>query len=636
MNYYAFFFLASFLLMLSFPLPVYAQQYPVSELPVELLTGADAVIREEVKHFEVKNDKEGKLYYRRAVTLLNENSDADELAIYYDDDTKVSRLRAWIYDAQGREVRKLDKDEVRDVVAVDGFSVYQDKRVKYLEAKQARYPYTVVVEYEQSLSGLSFAVFPDWYVPDYDVAVQSAVFQIRLPAGFGFRYQTLNLDCEPAVEADGKDQVYTWRMESLPAVRSEPYGPNPGFVLPRIITAPDQFRIDDYRGGMTSWEAFGQFMNELYAGRDLLPETMEAEVRNITAAALNQREKIETLYEYLQQNMRYVSIQLGIGGWQPFDAAYVSEKKYGDCKALTNFMKAMLHTAGIEAYPALIKAGRQSYEISEDFTSPRFNHVILYIPEEDTWLECTSNNYPAGYIGADNSDRNVLLVTPEGGRLTRTPALGPEDNVETFTIDIDLQADGGATVAVDQQSTGADHEFYRHMAENYPDEERRKWLQRSSSLPAFTLESLEVKAAEDRPVSQLSYRANAPRYASRAGKRLFVPLSGVHPFQAVPPELKQRRLPVVGRRAYVEVDTVLLRLPEGFQLESMPDMPLQVESEFGRYELQVEKTTDQLRFYRRLEVRAGKWPAERYVDFRNFYREVSRAESQQLVLVNKD
>ncbi len=623
------------ILLFLFPVLASAQQYAISELPVELLAGADAVIREEVKQFEVKNEKEGKLYYRRAVTLLNEDSDADELAIYYDDDTKVSRLRAWIYDAQGKEIRKLDKDEIRDVVAVDGFSVYQDKRVKYLEARQSSYPYTVVVEYEQTLSGLSFAVFPDWYVPAYNLAVQSASFSIRLPTEFGFRHQTVNLDLEPEVVEEGRDKVYTWHIEELPPVKSEPYGPNPGFVLPRIITSPDQFRIDDYRGSMRSWQAFGQFMNELYAGRDLLPEALEAEVQELVAGASSPGEKIDILYDYLQRHMRYVSIQLGIGGWQPFEAAYVGEKKYGDCKALTNFMKAMLQSAGIEAYPALIKAGELSYEITEDFTSPRFNHVILYVPGEDTWLECTSNSYPAGYVGSGNSDRNVMLVTPEGGQLKRTPILELEDNVETFSVTIDLRAEGSATVSVEQHSTGADHEFYRHMAKHYPAEEQHKWLQRNSDLPAFTLEAMQIEAADERPASLLSYRAGVPRYASQAGKRLFVPINGVHPFQAVPPEVAQRRLPVVRGRSYLEIDTIQLNLPEGYQLESLPEMPIQVESEFGRYELQVEQAADHLRFYRRLEVRAGHWPAERYADFRNFYREVARAESQQLVLVEK-
>jgi hypothetical protein len=265
----------------------------------------------------------------------------------------------------------------------------------------------------------------------------------------------------------------------------------------------------------------------------------------------------------------------------------------------------------------------------------RINHVILYVPGEDTWLECTSSNFPPSYLGSRNAGRNVLLITPQGGRFHRTPDLDRTKNVETFAIAIDLAATGVATVRVQQTSTGADHEWYRHMADHYSAEEQRKWLQQSSSLPSFSIESMQVAADPGRPVSELDYQVRVPRYAAQAGKRIFVPLNGVHPFNQVPEEVEERRLPVVRKRGYIERDTVRLRLPEGYQVESMPESPVTYESDFGAYRLDLKKEDDALHLFRTLDIKAGEWPPERYGAFRDFFRDISKAEGWKIVLVKK-
>jgi len=82
----------------------------------------------------------------------------------------------------------------------------------------------------------------------------------------------------------------------------------------------------------------------------------------------------------MQDHTRYISIQLGIGGWQPFDAAFVQEHGYGDCKALSNYMVALLKTAGITAYSVLIRPGDYRYTFNESFPSNQFTHVIVCVP----------------------------------------------------------------------------------------------------------------------------------------------------------------------------------------------------------------------------------------------------------------
>ena len=164
---------------------------------------------------------------------------------------------------------------------------------------------------------------------------------------------------------------------------------------------PKTFSYEGFQGDLTSWQTYGDFYKDLNKGRDELSETMKETVKDLIAGANTNSQKIEKLFSYLKKNMRYVSLQLGIGGFQTFDAKFVEKNKYGDCKALSNFMKAMLKEAGIKSFPVLVNAGEEVfYEVEKDFVFPMFNHVILYVPDEDCWLECTSTANPPGYLGS--------------------------------------------------------------------------------------------------------------------------------------------------------------------------------------------------------------------------------------------
>ncbi len=404
-----------------------------------------------------------------------------------------------------------------------------------------------------------------------------------------------------------------------------------------LLIAPDQFQWGAYQGSMASWKDYGIFMYELFKGRDVLPEPVLLEVRRIAGEAGQGRARIDALYRYLQTNMRYVSVQLGIGGWQPFDAQYVSEKKYGDCKALTNFMKAVLKAADIEAYPALIYSGRLDYEVQEDFTIPKFNHVILYVPAEDYWLECTSNHFPPNYVGQSNSGRNTMLITPTGGKLLRTPELSSESNLETHKIAVQISPEGSARVEVHANHTGADHEQWRYMLHELSREEAAKNLIQNSSLPSFSLEKLEIDASKDRPESSAVYVAQVSRYATKAGKRFFVPLNAVTAYGNVPAALESRRHPVVIRRGYTKRDVITLKIPAGYQIESTPDAITELKTEFGSYRLEFERDAEQNKLVckRELVVKAGTWPADRYAEYRDFFKQVAKSDGLKAVLVEK-
>jgi len=146
--------------------------------------------------------------------------------------------------------------------------------------------------------------------------------------------------------------------------------------------------------------------------------------------------------------------------------------------------------------------GRQ--ELDENFVNPGFaNHMMLYVPSEDMWLECTSKTYPPNYIGGDNHDRPVLLVNEKGGTLSRTPKYGLAENKSTSRANINLDEKGGAVIKKQTTHQGPSHDRYRYL-KNLPKSDVENYIIRNTSLPALTLDKFAIDVDSKRLISIVS------------------------------------------------------------------------------------------------------------------------------------
>jgi transglutaminase-like putative cysteine protease len=142
--------------------------------------------------------------------------------------------------------------------------------------------------------------------------------------------------------------------------------------------------------------------------------------------------KAKIIYKYVQEKSRYVNISIGIGGWKPMLASDVDRLGYGDCKALSNYTKALLKAVDVPSYNTILYGNPKKRNIEADFVSMQGNHMILAIPNKNSFifLECTSQVDPFGYQGTFTDDRDVLVVKPEGGEIVRTKIYQDEDNAQ--------------------------------------------------------------------------------------------------------------------------------------------------------------------------------------------------------------
>ncbi len=590
------------------------------------------VIRSSNTELWVKTPGEARLKVNEIRTILNRESEGNELVIHYNNFSKVKAISGTIYNNYGKVVRKIGKSDIEDYSAVSGYTIYSDSRVKYIEVSHNEYPYTVAFNYEIEYTGIRD--YRDW-VPQYSAgeAVEESSYKVIMPIEMKLRYKAVNTDLQPVIKEEKGLKSYTWEIKDLKSFEPEYFCPSEADYLPRVHLAPSSFFVDGYTGDMSTWKTFGQFIYELNKGRGVLSNEMQKKVQEMVAEKTTDKEKIVTLYKYLQENSRYVSVQLGIGGWQTFPAKYVEQNKYGDCKALTYFMNSLLEEAGIESYPALILSSNDRPTYYQDFSEPQFNHVILYVPEEDLWLECTSKNNPANYLGRSCQNRKALLIKPDDSQLIDAPKSTAATNKQKQKIKVMLEENGAANVQVVTQCEGTQQDQIRYLANSKSKEDQEKWLFEAIGLSGFNLNSFELISDENKPVGTISYEVDVQKLASASGARLFIYPNILNRNSIVPKKVEDRQFPVERLLPYLDEDVVEITIPEGYTIENLPDESVEYSTDFGTYKANITQVGNLLTYRRVFESFSFRFPADRYEDLRKFYKQVVKADKMKIALV---
>jgi hypothetical protein len=398
---------------------------------------------------------------------------------------------------------------------------------------------------------------------------------------------------------------------------------------------PQEFSMERLSGTMNSWESFARWFTELWHDRDELPDHIKQEVDNLKLKAEDGLQLIDMIYRYVQGNTRYVSIQLGIGGLQTETAFITSRNRYGDCKALSNYLMGMLRYAGFEAYPALIRNGSFSFPFDKEFVHDPFNHVVVMVPYngEEIWLEATSSTFPAGYIGSSNSNRYALVFGREPGELIRTPGLTYRDNSQIRTAEVVMQSDGSADATSVTHYGGSQHERIRHL-EGVRGVNRDRSLRSLIPFSSYEILSESIQSDSLKPEAILEMDLEIRSFATRLGSRLMFHPNLFERGGSFLPAMEKRSQPVYTGSAYHDIDEITIVIPDSHDIEAIPG-DIVLEFEFGEYSSTITVSEDgrSLNYRRELIMRPGILPAEDYPVFRDFVNERIRQDNSQVVLV---
>lgn len=611
--------------------------FNAATIPAHLLADANAVIRIDERQFSSNRPGNGRLEVRRVVTVLNpEGRNFSIIQIPYEPFMNVSRISGTIYDAEGNRIRRIRGREIRDEPAVSMISLAEDSRVKIIEMTHTSYPYTIEIEYRYDFS--SFINFPMWAPVNPFASLEHALYEVIVPEDMPIRYASRNFndgDEKPTITENGRNRHYLWSLSNVNRPLRQALSPTWHELNPQLIVSSNEFEFEGYSGNLENWEVFGKWFHELWDGRTELTYYDRQLVAQLTNGLDDKREIVSVLYRHLQGNTRYISIQLGIGGFQTESASATSRNRYGDCKALTNYLLAMLLEAGIEAYPALILSGNPGVDIITEIPNQGFNHVILYIPLEsgDMWIESTSSVFPPGYIGRGNAGKYTLIFSEEGGRLTRTPEYSYAVNTQIRNGAVRLSLNGNATaeVSTTYREVQTEHVLFNLVRANQRDQQR--YLSDMIRIPRFELSDFTFISSDSEAEVTLHLSLDLPSVATVAGNRIFLRPNLMERRRYQLPPVTFRSLPARLSYPYHDTDIITWTLPRGFNIEALPEQTI-IETDFASFSSKItfDQNDRELTLYREIKVKKDYFEPHEYDDLRQFFDQVSRADNAQVVL----
>jgi transglutaminase-like putative cysteine protease len=621
---------------LSFP-PKESPKYVVSTIADDMKQNMNAVYWQDKIEFEILAKNRAFFRVSNAITILNANAKGlAHVVVQYDRLSKVTNLKGTIYNAEGEVIKKFKPSDIYDRSDYDGFTVFSDTRYKLLDMTHRTYPYTVEYEYEVDYRKLFW--MPDFTLTNTEKASCMYVeYTMIYPKELKPRAYFNKIDIQPEIRqvADNVESS-SWKFKNIKPLEAEPYGRHDD-LIPGIEFAPGTFEFDGYAGSMETWNSFGTWVKSLNTGRDNLPEATKENVRTLANKFSDPREKVKALYQYMQSKTRYVSIQLGIGGYQPFDASVVDINGYGDCKALSNYMVTLLQTVGIKAHYVLVQAGKRP-RMNSNFPSSQFNHAIVCVPmKTDTvWLECTSQTNPFGYMGSFTGNRKALAIVDNGAVVVRTPVYSENENLQIRNADVIVDAKGNATAKVKTIYKGIQYENDGlHWVLDNDGEGQKKWVQENTDIPTFDLKSFSITHDKNSiPSANVNLDIILNNFATVSGKRLFLTPNLMNRYSSIPPKLEKRKTPVVLSTAFTDYDTIRYKLPEEIYPEFLPE-PVKIESRFGKYEASYSVDQGEIIYSRKFVMKSGEFPAESYSELTSFLQSVSRADKTKVVFLNK-
>jgi hypothetical protein len=612
------------------------ESYIAANIPDSLKDDANSVVRYDYQQLTLKGPGKYIVKAHRIVTVLNEKGDREAVFVllYNRKYDNYSSIEMKVYDAMGNVIKKYHKADMYDGSATDGFSIVTDDRFLGVKHTIASYPQTIETEYEENVT--SSIDLGEWSIQHDQQAVQYATYNVIADTSSGFKYRNKNIKIKPAENVVSGITYYNWEVKNLKAFKLEEQA-EPWRVLPAIDFTVKNFQFYGVAGSFGSWQDFGKWIWGLNSRVNTLSPQRVAEIQKMTDTIKTDKGKAKFLYNYMQQNMRYVSIQLGIGGYQPFAASFVDEKKYGDCKALSNYMSALLKAVNIPSYCAVINAEANKEPADPAFPFNGFNHEILCIPfkGDTTWLECTDPYAQFGKLGSFTENRRALLITENGGKLVNTPRSTMTDNVFDSQAHIVLDADGGAKAQVKILSTGVYRDEYIRVSAMKTDEQKEAIMER---LNLKQPNSFDVKPVSDaNGIKEVDLSLDYDKFSDIAAgdKQFYRP----HVF-----DLVAFTIPVEDHRKsdyYFETPikkscVTTIDLPPGYEVETLPTNQ-SLKFSYGDYDVKYsyDAAKNQVISTAKFNITNQDIPAAKYNELQEYLDAVAKAQNKKLVIKKK-
>ena len=619
-----------------------ASQDKLPDYPKE----TEAVVLLEEQYTTVKDNGEIETRCRRAYKLLRPEGREGYggVAVHFDNETKLTYLKAWTITADGAAIELKEKEAVE--AGMSSFEIYSDKRVKYLKFSEAN-PGSVV-GYEFVQKHRPFVFEDDWWFQSR-IPTRRARFVLQIPSGWEYTNYWAHY-AEQKAESRTANQ-FTWELQDIPAIETEKNMP-PWLAVAGRMDVKYFPRDPKMRTKTTgTWKDLGLWYGGLTASARGVSPQMQQKVAELTAAAPDRLAKIRALAAFTQRQVRYVAIEIGIGGYQPHNAGDTFARQYGDCKDKVTLLSAMLHEIGVESYYTLVDTQRGI--VTPEFPSVRFNHVILAIKVPNDvrteslyamvndpnlgrvlFFDPTDTYVPLGYLPSSLQDNFGLVVGPDGGELLAMPLLPAATNRLLRTGKLNLSASGNLDGTVQETRWGQPAESRRAQLLEVAPKMRAKVFEDflGSTLNDFTLTRATVNNLDhyDETLT-VEYSFVSERYAKSAGNLLIMAPRVVGTKGSNILAGKPRKYPIEFGEATRQDDMFDITLPAGYVVDELPK-PVKAECPYGSYKSEIEVSGNVLHYKRTYEITDVIVPTQKLDEVKDFFRQIAADERSSAIL----
>ncbi len=585
----------------------------------------DAVVLKYTTKIDVSSEK---CIQTENVIIQVNNAKGDkyvDFVIDYSSNAKLKNLTGELRDIHSTVIRKLKKSDIKTTSKFDHFLFYNDNLAKRFSLKHNVYPYIVEVEFEHVISPYIYVAkwFPVW---NTEINTQKAVLSVTVPEDYKLKINQVAVD-SPSKQVAEKGVTYIW-SSSYTSSNSEDIFATPLVdILPLVSVVPQNFYYIK-PGSFDSWKAMGEWNLELDKGLDELPSEEKMTIDHLTDGIEDSRQIVRELYHYLQDNTRYVAVNIDLGGLEPYPASYVCENRFGDCKALTNYMKAMLSYKGIPSYKVFVRAGETPEKIHTDFPSHQANHVILAVPlaNDTIWMECTASYLPFNYLGTFTQNRPVFLVEPNRSRIIHSPALTEEEVTSVlsyrFTIN---ENDPKVRLSALFKLRGEAFEYFKGQSGSWTEKEKHNAFNELIPFKNYKVDEYEVMPVHRDSsffILETTGTCNSPYQTVGEFVKVDLPSMNLPVFEKV----KDRELPLDFYVPLAQIDTLFFDVPYDVLELKTPDNQA-FEDEFGNFEMKIVQTSGQLCIVRKYNIYRQKISLEKYSNFYDFITEMKSSGS---------
>jgi transglutaminase-like putative cysteine protease len=610
-------------------------EYLATTIPDSLKENANAVVRFDQIDIAILSQRNINTKNHRVVTVLNEKGfDAIQAYEYYDKSTSVKNIEAIVYDAFGKEIKRIKRKDFKDQSVVDGSTLFSDNRYVYLDYTPISYPFTI--EFSSEVQTSSTAFIPNWMpLRGFYTSIEKASLNVVYTSDLGFKkkeFQFYGFNIKKTIDTNTQ---LSYVATNVLAQKKEDFSPSYKDLFPKVMMGLERFHLEGVDGTATNWTDFGKWYSEkILSGTTDLSDETKTKIREIVGNEKDPIKKAKLVYDFVQKKSRYVSIQVGIGGWKPMLATDVDRLGYGDCKALTNYTKALLQAVDVPSYNTVLYGDTYKTNIQSDFVSMQGNHMILSIPNGNhyTWLECTSQDAPFGYQGTFTDDRNVLIIKPEGGEIVRTKVYEDLGNTQkdkgTYTIDEDGNFSGSILII----SEGSQYSSKVRVENLQPGEKELYYKEYWDNINNLKLGKITFNNDKENIRFTEDVQVSAINYATISGNKMMFTVDAFNQSSGNVKRIRNRKNPFQIQRGYLNTDEIEINLPAGFTIEFLPSN-FELKGKYGEYKTEIfKKENNKLTYKRSMFLNKGKYSNKEYDEYRLFMEQVSRNDNAKIIL----